>query len=78
MANKSLRLVQNVPGPYYVDESCIDCDMCREIAPQFFKRDDEVGVSFVYRQPVTAEERALAEEAKQCPVESIGNDGEET
>ncbi len=28
------------------------------------------------RQPVTSEERALAEEAKQgCPTESIGNDG---
>jgi ferredoxin len=78
MANKNLRLPQNVPGPYYVDESCIDCDMCRETAPQFFKRDDEVGMSFVYRQPITAEELALAEEAKQCPTDSIGNDGKET
>lgn len=80
MADKNIRLPQNVPGgPYYVDESCIDCDMCRETAPQFFKRDDEVGMTFVYRQPATAEEHALAEEAKQgCPTDSIGNDGEET
>jgi ferredoxin len=39
-------------------------------------RDHESGFSFVYRQPVTPEERAAAEEAKQgCPTESIGNDG---
>jgi ferredoxin len=38
----------------------------------------EMGFSFVYRQPVTPEERALAEEARQgCPTESIGNDGSE-
>ena len=76
MADKTIRLPQNVPGRYYVDESCIDCDMCRETAPQFFKRDDEIGMSFVYRQPVTAEELTLAEEAKKsCPTDSIGNDG---
>lgn len=78
MADKNIRLPQNVPGPYYVDETCIDCDMCRETAPQFFKRDNEIGMSFVYRQPATAEERALAEEAKQCPTDSIGNDGDGT
>jgi ferredoxin len=40
------------------------------------KRDEETGFSFVYRQPITPEERAAAEEAKQgCPTESIGNDG---
>jgi ferredoxin len=33
-------------------------------------------MSVVYHQPVTPEELALAEEAKQgCPTESIGNDG---
>ena len=77
MAEKTIRLPQNVPGPYYVDESCVDCDMCREAAPQFFKRDDEIGMSFTYHQPVTAEERTLAEDAKQgCPSNSIGNDGD--
>ncbi len=33
-------------------------------------------LTYVYRQPVTAEETALAEEARQsCPTDSIGNDG---
>ena len=76
MADKINRLPQNVTGAYYVDSTCIDCDMCRTTAPDFFKRDDETAFSFVHRQPITPEERALAEEARQgCPTESIGNDG---
>ena len=76
MSDETNRLPQNVPGAYYVDSSCVDCDLCRNTAPDFFKRDEETGFSFVYQQPTTPEERALAEEAKQgCPTESIGNDG---
>jgi ferredoxin len=76
MAEKTMRLPQNVPGPYYVDESCIDCDLCRTTAPDFFRRSDDVGFSAVYRQPGTPEEKNVAEEARQgCPTESIGNDG---
>ena len=75
MADRTDRLPQNVAGVYYVDSSCVDCDLCRNTAPDFFKRDEETGFSFVYRQPVTADELALAEEAKHgCPTESIGND----
>jgi ferredoxin len=76
MAEQSDRLKQNVPGAFYVDSSCVDCDLCRNTAADFFRRDEETGFSFVYRQPVTPAEIALAEEAKQgCPSESIGNDG---
>jgi ferredoxin len=76
MANRNDRLVGNVSGFYYVDSSCIDCDMCRGDSPQFFRRDDEIGYSLVYRQPTTPEEFKQAEEAKNgCPTESIGNDG---
>lgn len=76
MAEKINRLPQNIAGPYYIDSTCIDCDMCRSTAPDFFRRNEEIGMSVVYRQPVTPEELALAEEAKQgCPTESIGNDG---
>jgi ferredoxin len=67
--------MQNAVGAYYVDSSCVDCDICRNTAPDFFKRDDEIGMSFVYRQPLTPEELSLAEEARLgCPTESIGND----
>jgi ferredoxin len=76
MAERTDRLPQNVAGPYFVDSTCVDCDLCRNTAPDFFHRDEESGFSFVYRQPLTPEEIALAEEAKHgCPTESIGNDG---
>jgi ferredoxin len=76
MATKTERLSQNVPGPYYVDSTCIDCDLCRNTTPDFFHRDDDIGLSVVHHQPVTPEEIALAEEALQgCPTDSIGNDG---
>ncbi len=52
--------------------------MCREIAPQIFKRHDDGAYSYVYRQPVTQEQIALAEEAlSHCPTETIGNNGTE-
>jgi len=76
MANLQDKTPENVPGRYYVDNTCIDCDMCREIAPQIFRRHDDGAYSYVYRQPVTQEEIAVAEEAlAHCPTETIGNDG---
>ena len=77
MADRFEKNLRNVAGPYYVDASCIDCDMCREIAPDIFRRDDEAGVSYAYRQPLTEAEKIQAEEGRtSCPTESIGNDGE--
>lgn len=76
MANKNDRLPQNATGPYYVDSTCVDCDMCRGMAPEFFRRDDEIGMSIVHKQPATPEEIGEVEDAlKNCPTESIGNDG---
>lgn len=76
MAIPKDRLPQNVPGPFYVDAQCIDCDLCRETAPTIFARHDESGFSYVQRQPQTPEEIALAREAIDgCPVEAIGDDG---
>lgn len=76
MADKNLKHPENVPGRFYVDDSCIDCDMCRTTASQFFKRQDENSYSYVYRQPQTPEEIAQAEEARDgCPTDTIGNDG---
>lgn len=77
MADKNLKTPENVPGKYYVDNTCIDCDLCRQLAPQSFKRLDDAGYSYVFRQPVTPGEIAQAEEARSsCPTETIGNDGE--
>jgi ferredoxin len=76
MAELNERLTQNVNGAYYVDSTCIDCDLCRAAAPQFFKRDEDIGTSIVFLQPITPEECVIAEEALLgCPTDSIGNDG---
>ena len=78
MPERNDRVKENVCGAYYVDSSCIDCDVCRDTAPQNFRRSDANSYSFVYKQPVSEEERAQCEEALLCcPVEAIGNDGEE-
>ena len=77
MADREDKNVENVPGKFYVDSQCIDCDLCRETAPANFKRDDDGGHSYVYKQPETDEERTLSEEALAgCPVEAIGRDGQ--
>ncbi len=76
MADEANKFQQNVAGAYYVDDQCIDCDLCRETAPANFIRDDDGGHSYVFKQPESEEETNLCEEAKSgCPVEAIGNDG---
>jgi glyoxylase-like metal-dependent hydrolase (beta-lactamase superfamily II)/ferredoxin len=67
------RLNENAPGDYFVDSSCIDCDTCRQVAPEIYLRLDEVGQSVVHRQPETAGERRRAAMALvACPTASIG------
>ena len=76
MADVANKYAENVPGKFYVDDQCIDCDLCRETAPANFKRNDDGGHSYVYKQPETPEEEGLCKEAMEgCPVEAIGNDG---
>lgn len=66
----------NVSGKYYVDEECIDCNLCSEIAPDNFRVNEEDGHDYVYKQPTTSEEEELCAEAMEsCPVEAIGDDG---
>lgn len=66
----------NIAGKFYNDISCIDCDLCRSLAPNVFTRDEDEGLSYVYKQPKTETEIALAIEAlESCPTESIGCDG---
>ncbi len=65
-------------GRYYVDSNCIDCDVCRETASENFRANEEEGYSFVYKQPKTDEQEAQCRDAlESCPVEAIGDDGED-
>lgn len=60
-----------MPGAFYVDESCIDCDACRQLAPNVFR--DHGEQSSVFRQPQTEDEVLGALKAiVACPTSSIG------
>jgi glyoxylase-like metal-dependent hydrolase (beta-lactamase superfamily II)/ferredoxin len=71
MANPKKRVRENVPGDFFVDSTCIDCDACRQIAPSVFGEAAET--SFVKAQPVTNTDRRQALQALlACPTGSIG------
>lgn len=71
MANLQLRLPENVPGDFFVDSTCIDCDTCSQLAPSVFR--DHGEQCSVYRQPTTPEDTRLAMMALvACPTGSIG------
>jgi glyoxylase-like metal-dependent hydrolase (beta-lactamase superfamily II)/ferredoxin len=71
MANLALRLPGNTPGDFFVDSTCIDCDACRQIAPETFSKQGEF--SIVHQQPRSLEETKRALMALvACPTGSIG------
>ena len=77
MADKTQKVPDNVAGRYYVDVTCIDCDLCRETAPRNFVRNDEQGYSYVTHQPENPEQEASCLAAlEECPVEAIGIEAE--
>lgn len=75
MARGSERIAENVDGDFFVDSSCIDCDLCRQLAPLTFARTDRRAQSFVVRQPRGDREthRALMALVT-CPTSSIGTE----
>ena len=76
MADKEEKWAENVEGAFYVDEQCIDCDLCRETSPTNFTREEDGGYSYVYKQPENDDELELCIEAMEgCPVEAIGDYG---
>ena len=57
----------NVEGQFFVDDTCIDCDTCRWMAPDTFSRVG--GGSAVVKQPETREQRVKAMQATlSCPT----------
>src|SRR5215831_6011604 len=71
MANANRAYSENIKGNFFVDDTCIDCDLCRQIAPSVFK--DAGDHSAVYHQPESDQERHQAEMALvACPTGSIG------
>ena len=72
MAQPARRLPENAPGTFFVDDTCIDCGKCREVAPDTFAYTRR-GASYVAAQPADAAARHRALMALvACPTASIG------
>jgi len=79
MADKAHKLPENVPGPWYVDDTCTPCRVCLDVplAEQFLKYNDDETYVYFYRQPEGDEELEAANETMAiCPQNAIGEDGE--
>lgn len=75
MPDKNKKHPKNVNGKYYVDDKCVHCEACIMEAPETF---DLSSQSFVKKQPADELEIEMAETARSvCPVEAIGNDGDD-
>jgi len=71
MANPRLAVLENVPGHFFVDSTCIDCDVCRQLAPRTFAAAAEH--SYVWHQPQSeVDTRAALQALVACPTGSIG------
>ena len=76
MADNTDKVEDNVDGAWYVDTNCIDCDLCRQTAPDTFERNEDDGYSYVNKQPESDDEVQACQDAmEECPVEAIGDDG---
>ena len=77
MADKNSKQPENVPGKWYVDQTCVPCSNCLEEAPTLLKYNADQTYVFFTKQPGTPEEEAAAQKALEiCPTGSIGNDGD--
>jgi glyoxylase-like metal-dependent hydrolase (beta-lactamase superfamily II)/ferredoxin len=71
MASIQRRLPENVPGDFFVDDTCIDCDTCSQLAPAVFR--DHGEQCSVHHQPETdADTRLALMSLVACPTGSIG------
>lgn len=80
MADKTHKLPENVPGAWYVDDTCTPCRTCLEVPGAEgliqYEGPDEKYV-FFHKQPETDEEKTCAAEMSAvCPQNAIGEDGE--
>jgi glyoxylase-like metal-dependent hydrolase (beta-lactamase superfamily II)/ferredoxin len=74
MADVKKAVAENVPGDFFVDTTCINCDTCRQLARATFT--DQGDHSFVSGQPQTEDEQRAATRALLCcPTGSIGTRG---
>lgn len=63
---------------FFVDKECILCSVCADAAPRNFQMSDEEDHDICFKQPENEKELESCYEAMEnCPVEAIGDDGDE-
>ena len=72
MAHVANAIPENAAGEFFVDRSCIDCDLCRQLAPEVFARSDHAEQSFVKCQPARGDDHRALMALVTCPTSSIG------
>jgi len=77
MADLENKATENVAGKFYVDmEECIACDACVSEAEDFFVMGEDY--AYVKVQPTDDDGVEACENAiDACPVDAIGDDGDE-
>jgi ferredoxin len=78
VADKDHKVPENVPGAWYVDDTCTPCRVCLDVqlAENFLKYNDDETYVYFYRQPDGEEEiQAAGESMAICPQGAIGEDG---
>ncbi|NEE07386.1 ferredoxin [Streptomyces sp. SID7499] len=59
-------------GRFEIDDTCIDCKLCNDLAPDNFDADLDNDVHYVCKQPETSDELERVLDAfESCPTESI-------
>lgn len=72
MADPARRNANDRGGEWFVDTTCIDCDVARMVAPGLIEEDED-GLSYFTHAPATPEEEAMAWRAVlACPTGSVG------
>lgn len=80
MADKTLKVPENVPGKWYVDDTCAPCHTCMAVdgVDALLKYTEDESKVYFHRQPSSPAEEAIAEETLAiCPTAAIGKDGDE-
>jgi glyoxylase-like metal-dependent hydrolase (beta-lactamase superfamily II)/ferredoxin len=62
----------NAPGDLFVDDRCIACDTCRQLAPETFGGGEDE-TAFVAAQPSPGARRRALMALLSCPVAAIGS-----
>jgi glyoxylase-like metal-dependent hydrolase (beta-lactamase superfamily II)/ferredoxin len=71
MARLDLRHPDNATGDWYVDERCIDCGTCRELAPHLFGVTGDQSIVVRQPSPSPADQTGAWLAAQACPTQSI-------